>query len=435
MRVASWFAIGALCLVPALTACGGSSQDGGGGSGGSAGTAGASTGGSGGSATGGTAGTDAGAAGGAGGSTGGAAGTAGSGGAGGTGGSGGAAGSPATGQPITAPDSTWTWVPFAGAHCRDGSTTGIGVNLNSASTKVAIYLEGGGACFNSLTCGQNPKSFSENSFNSRKSSLAGIFDRNQAKNPLKDWNYVYVPYCTGDVHAGDKPDGSISGVAGKQQFVGYSNMTQYLDRLVPTFPNATQVLLTGASAGGFGSAANYLQTQKYFASVPVDLLDDSGPPMGSTWITPCLQDQLRTLWGMDGTILKDCGSHCADKSNYLSDLLVYAASKSPKRKLALISSTGDGTIRTFLAFGQNNCSFGTLSPQQYEQGLLDLRTQLKPYPNFGSYYIGQCSGSNPCTHHTWIGDNSSFYGTTVGGTALSDYVGALVSGSVSNVGP
>lgn len=420
MRVASWFALGALLVIPPLlTACG--SSDDAGGAGGTGGGAGASAGG-----TGGSAGSAAGAAG--------TAGTDGGAGASGAAGMGGAAGSPATGQPITAPDDTWTWVPFAGAHCRDGSTTGIGVNLNSASTKVAIYLEGGGACFNSLTCASNPKSFNESSFNAREGSLAGIFDRTRAENPLKDWNYVYVPYCTGDVHAGDKPDGSVPSVAGTQQFVGYSNMTQYLDRLVPTFPNATQVLLTGASAGGFGSAANFLQTQQYFASVPVDLLDDSGPPMGTTYIPPCLQDQLRTLWGMDGTILKACGSHCADPSNYLSDLLVYSAQKFSTHHLALVSSTGDGTIRTFLAFGQNNCTFGQLSPQQYQQGLLDLRDTLKAYPNFGSYYIGQCA-DNPCTHHTWIGDNASFYGTTVSGTSLPDFVGALVTGSTSNVGP
>src|SRR5262249_5830997 len=48
---------------------------------------------------------------------------------------------------IQAQDGKWTWVPFADAKCRDGSSTGIGVNLNRSSTKVMIFLEGGGACF------------------------------------------------------------------------------------------------------------------------------------------------------------------------------------------------------------------------------------------------------------------------------------------------
>lgn len=308
------------------------------------------------------------------------------------------------------------------------------MNLNSASTKVAIYLEGGGACFNSITCSANPSHFDANSFNSRKASLAGIFDRTQAQNPLKNWNYVYVPYCTGDVHAGDNPNGKVVNVKGTQQFVGYADMTRYLGRIVPTFKNATEVLLTGASAGGFGSAANFLQTSQAFGSIPVDLLDDSGPPMSSKTITPCLLSELRTLWNFDATILKACGTNCPDKTNYLSEMIQYAAQKYSSRQLALISSVADSTIRGFLSFGENNCTYGAMSAQQYQQGLLDLRTLMKGDSNFGTYYIGQCSDT-PCSHHTWIMDNTTFYGTTVGGTSMPAWVGALVSGTASNVGP
>ncbi len=413
MRIASLFASGLLCVVPTLlVACGGSSSDNG--------------------ASGGSAGATAGGAGGTGGATAGGAG--GTGGTGAVGGAGGAGGALPT-NPITATDNTWTWVPFPGAHCRDGSSTGIGVNLNSASDKVVIYLEGGGACFNQIICASNPSKFGESDFNARKSSLAGIFDRSQAGNPLKDWNYVYVPYCTGDVHAGDNPNGSVPNVATKQEFVGYANMTRYLSRLVPTFPTASQVLLTGSSAGGFGSAANYLQTQRAFGSIPVDLLDDSGPPMPNPTIPGCLQDELRKMWNLDATVLKDCGSGCPDKSNFLEEMVQYAAKKYPARQLSVISSVADSTIRGFLSFGQNNCTYGAVSPQLYQQGLTDLRSQVKADSNFGTYYIGTCSGATPCSHHTWIGDNAHFYGTTVGGTALTDFVSALVSGSTSNVGP
>src|SRR6476469_4355384 len=45
----------------------------------------------------------------------------------------------------------WTYVPIDGSQCIDGSPTGIGVNLGTSGDLV-IYLEGGGACFNSGTC-------------------------------------------------------------------------------------------------------------------------------------------------------------------------------------------------------------------------------------------------------------------------------------------
>ena len=54
------------------------------------------------------------------------------------------------------PSEKWTWVPVPGSHCRDGSATGFGINVNPASKNLMIFLEGGGACFNALTCGMNP---------------------------------------------------------------------------------------------------------------------------------------------------------------------------------------------------------------------------------------------------------------------------------------
>jgi hypothetical protein len=61
---------------------------------------------------------------------------------------------PITGLTIGA----WTWVPFPRALCRDGSSTGIGVNLGN-SDHLMIFVEGGGACFNLATCNGNPSSF------------------------------------------------------------------------------------------------------------------------------------------------------------------------------------------------------------------------------------------------------------------------------------
>ena len=72
-----------------------------------------------------------------------------------------------TGAPITAADKTWTWVDFPGAKCRDGSDTGIGVNFNAASDKVMIYMEGGGACYNAITCGTNPAKYGAADFTGR----------------------------------------------------------------------------------------------------------------------------------------------------------------------------------------------------------------------------------------------------------------------------
>src|SRR6185312_15776670 len=169
------------------------------------------------------------------------------------------AGGPVTGlQPMK-----WVWADVNGAFCRDGTPTGVAVSQGSGAgaDKLMIYLEGGGACFNAATCLLNPSTFKFSSWSNGTSANAGLFDRSNAMNPVKDWNFVYVPYCTGDVHAGNNPTATIPNVTGTK-FVGYQNMTLALQRILPTFTNLSKVFLTGISAGGFGAAANYVQVAK-----------------------------------------------------------------------------------------------------------------------------------------------------------------------------
>ena len=143
------------------------------------------------------------------------------------------------GVPITGvTPGTWNWVDFPTALCRDGTPTGIGVNPSTTgSKKLMIFLEGGGACFNAQTCSANPAHFGKSELVNifvPAEGTNGIFSRIDTNNAVADWNMVYIPYCTGDVHAGSAPNATVPGVAGTQQFVGYTNVTQYLSRIVPT---------------------------------------------------------------------------------------------------------------------------------------------------------------------------------------------------------
>jgi hypothetical protein len=342
------------------------------------------------------------------------------------GGTGGAGGFKPTGTAITAPNLAWTWVDFPDSFCRDGSTAGIAVSLTDASDKVMIYLEGGGACFDAATCGANPTSVGAQ----KAEHTLGVFDRTNPLNPVKDWNFVYVPYCTGDIHAGTNENGSIPGLAGTQKFVGRRNMEAYLNRIVPTFPKPGQVLLTGISAGGFGAAASADLVARAFGSVPMTLIDDSGPSMSSQYLPACLQDKWRALWGFDDSILKDCGAACPKKDDYTLDYSKFLAKKYPNRESGLIESNDDSVITLFYGYGQNNCTGSLATPvpaAQYDAALLDLRTQMAPYPKFLMYYPAS-------TQHTWIG-GATLYTEAEGGTKLIDWVTAIVNNApAQNVG-
>jgi hypothetical protein len=322
----------------------------------------------------------------------------------------------------------WTWVDFPDAHCRNGDPTGIGVNVNPSSTNLMIFLEGGGACYNQITCATNascfPKSGSPScallgSFDSFTTSrgASGVFNRADTQNPVADWNMIYVPFCTGDVHGGANPSGQVPGVSGTQEFVGYTNITKYLARIVPTFPNVTHVLLTGISAGGFGASINYLQVAAAFGSVPVDMLDDSGPLMEDPYASKCLQSEWATLWGLDKTALAACGSACPDPTNYNIDGARFVAQKFPDRHFGLIDSVDDGVITLFFGYGANNCSSiipTALTPAQYLAGLEDMKAKLQ-FPNFGSFIF-------PGTDHTTL-ESSTFDTRVAGGASASPDAG------------
>jgi hypothetical protein len=334
----------------------------------------------------------------------------------------------ATGAAITGTDAAWTWVDFPDSFCRDGSTAGVAVNFESASSKVMIFIQGGGACFDSLTCAINPA----NTSGQQTPSAAGVFDRTNSANPVADWNFVYIPYCTGDIGAGANPNGSVSGVTGTQMFVGYTNMGAFLNRLVPTFPAPSQVLLTGVSAGGFGAAVDFPLVQRAFSSVKVALVDDSGPPMSGTYLPSCLQDEWRKTWGFDDSLLKECGSECPNPSDYAMDYAKFLGHHYADRMAGLLESDTDSVISAFYGYGSNDCTGSILTPvagATFTAGLEDLRSALVPIDaNFGMYFPDS-------SQHTWLAD-SSLYSETQGGVSLVSWFSNIVNDvSVAQVGP
>src|SRR5678815_969167 len=107
---------------------------------------------------------------------------------------------PPLGDAITTTTNAWTWVDFPDSSCDDGSATGIGVNQGTSSNLI-VFLNGGGACWDYLTCFRlNTAShgpFGKTEFDGMANDIAAgtIFDRDDDANPFKDWSYVFVPYC------------------------------------------------------------------------------------------------------------------------------------------------------------------------------------------------------------------------------------------------
>ena len=153
-----------------------------------------------------------------------------------------------TDAPVVAP--TWETVDApSDCMCADGSA--FHFYLREASpTKVLFYLEGGGACFSGDMCKPGSGTYSETiSPVSKLEDSPGIFDFDNPENPFADYSVVYVPYCTGDVHAGNTTKDYGNGVV--TQHKGFVNASNALDTMIKRFPNTTQLVVAGSSAGSF----------------------------------------------------------------------------------------------------------------------------------------------------------------------------------------
>jgi hypothetical protein len=328
------------------------------------------------------------------------------------------------GDPIEAPDDEWTFVDFETSRCMNDTPTGIAVNPSSTNqTDLVIFLTGGNACFNTTSCAVtvNKDGYDAAKFEDDPVRDAELFSRT-GSSPISDWSFVYVPYCTGDLHFGDRKNIEVGGQ--ERTFRGGVNMHEYLERLVPTFPDVTRVLLVGVSAGGLGAALNYDQVKKAFGDdVDVYLLDDSGPPMSADFIAPCLQQHFKDTWGYEHTLPEACEGCGGDE--FAEGLVDYLTSTYADQRLALISSTEDATIRNFLGFGADDCAGidefvpAAYPGEQYAEGLEELRATYEG-DNFRVFYVDD-------DRHVWISDQEGL-DTTVGDSPpLVDWIEQMIT--------
>ena len=283
---------------------------------------------------------------------------------------------------VAAADLTWTWSPSSQALCGNGTSTGFGVNKTSLSKHVLIYLEGGGECYSDLTCNtlhtaaNFSSGYDQSTFTSDISSFGstGIFDRTVVDNLFKDYNFVFVPYCTGDDHAGDNV---VTYPSGTGYHVGFRNMGVFLETMSDTFVDPDYVVLAGSSAGGLGALFNEWQTQNAFPSTRVDMIDDSGAPMPES-VLPMpntIEQEKRTNWNLAATLPPGCTA-CA---NGFDELFDFYASAFSNNRGALLSYNPDSILPAYYG----------ITSAQFSEGLMDLETDtFAPHANLQYFDTG-----------------------------------------------
>jgi hypothetical protein len=327
-------------------------------------------------------------------------------------------------------DEAWHFVPFASAVCADGTETGIGVNFTSKSNDVLIHLSAGGGCWDEDTCAgacaiNIHTGYDETNGTPKWSTYVsgtvnvGVFDRSSSSNPFASYNYVEVFYCTGDVHAGNNiASYTILGRDGAPHpthHVGQANLLTYVAAIAPKFASAERFVLSGLSAGGFGSYLSYDAVAGLLPSRAVYLIDDSGP---------VLQNQFNSVGGAAvlqyenyglAKTLSDCTScNPATDGGGPVNLAAYISKKYPQGRMALLSSVNDDEIRQRYE----------LDPSSYQGALDSLATDVLGHlPNWRHFYI---AGST----HTMI-DGFDLGATTACGIGITTFNGATCTPSLA----
>jgi hypothetical protein len=125
---------------------------------------------------------------------------------------------------------------------------------------------------------------------------------------LRPLRSVFVPYCTGDLHAGNNV-ASYTGSSGPAQaydHLGHANVLAFLPRITATWPAPRKLTIAGSDAGGYGALFNYATIRAGFHAGETYLIDDSGPPLPNGVIPSGQLALMFTNWNLGALLDPQC---------------------------------------------------------------------------------------------------------------------------------
>lgn len=164
------------------------------------------------------------------------------------------------------------------------------------TNRLLVLFSGGGACWSGQNCipGDGSSGLQLNGRVSYVDELFpqimgalqftdrgryGVLDYLDPQNPIRDWNVVWVHSCDGSVFWGSNDqqytDPFYGGGTHTIHHRGFDNAMAALDYVMKRFPNQQQLLVSGQSAGGYGSAYLFAYFREAYPNARADLLVDS----------------------------------------------------------------------------------------------------------------------------------------------------------------
>jgi hypothetical protein len=285
-----------------------------------------------------------------------------------------------------------------------------------SSDALVIYLQGGGACWDTFC----------SAFEVTNSlPPSGILNPDLEGNPVADWDVLYLPYCDGALFAGDVDrvlPNSVIGEGDPGESQGYQrglqNLTAALDIGLAAFPNPSRILLTGISGGGFGTIAALPLVRYYYPETEIVVFNDSGIGVAKEGDADFLNETLLAGWNATSLVPESC-SECTS-NGHVTRLIEWQLAADDNFTMSALSFSADSVISTF---------FLMIPAAQFTESLLSEtgRTTML-YEDRYKRAIAEGTG------HTFVltemaSDGGGGLDTDIAGTTVLDWFTAHIEGS------
>ncbi len=255
------------------------------------------------------------------------------------------------------------YVPLDGTVCANGTPAGYGVSAHDNATSLVVFLNGGGACWDDFSCfGLNAATHLSTTYSAsvlesdmRPLLDTGIVDRGDEASPFRRATFAFVPYCTADLHNGSAERSYQTDIFGTRRAVhhrGRDNLVHIVADLAARFATVDEVFVMGASAGGYGAVLNVDLFDNAFPLAEIHVLVDGAP-----FVQP--QNGLFGTWNNQWSMTLPPEAACADCRSDFAAIVGHHHANMPGSRFALITTTGDETIRTYFGYGLDQPRFTT----------------------------------------------------------------------------
>ena len=315
----------------------------------------------------------------------------------------------------------WYEVAVEGTQSSDGSEW-HGIFKKGTENKVVVYFFGGGVSITPETSEGGNKFYATNMTGQDFVAQGGI-GSNADSNPFKDWSFLVIPYATGDFHSG-------TGVYKGEKTVyhtGYSNYAAFVEQIKPYVGEPDTLLVTGFSAGGFGT------------SLLADDVIDRFPSAKN--ITVCVDSSLLLYDGWHETAVnlwqspKEISERLKTDNLVLDSLTALHEKRGDSVKILFDCSYRDDTLQQYQAYIRT----GTMTKDKENGDLFqkDLAEMVKGLqdniPGIGIYIWNHAEDAETHnTQHTII--SSNVFDKLEDGVSVADWIVAAVNGEVQSHG-